>query len=218
MPSRTKADDIRIAAQRLFLRFGLRQTSMDAIAEEANVSKQTLYRYYHSKDQLFAEVLGSMTYDRLRAGLTELLPAGPLSRAQLEIALEAISYRIIDFLLAPTYVALLRVVIAEVRDFPELARIFRSSVAERGATALAGVLTSPDVQDVVAVDQLEPTLRLLAGPLLSYLLEALLADAPSAKRRARAEVPVLVKLFVRAISRDQAIDTASAAATDAVNQ
>jgi TetR/AcrR family transcriptional repressor of mexJK operon len=217
VPKRSKAEDIRIAAQRLFLRSGLRQTSMDAIAAEANVSKQTLYRYYQGKDQLFAEVLGSMTYDRLRAGITELMPAGPVSRAQLETTLEAISLQIIDFLLAPSYVALLRVVIAEVRDFPELARLFRSSVAERGAAALAGVLTSPDVQAVVAVEQLEPTLRLLAGPLLSYLLEALLGDAASAKKRARTEIPILVRLFVGAISTDQTTCVPSAPAADAVS-
>lgn len=214
MANRSKAEDIRVAAQRLFLRSGLRQTSMDAIAVEANVSKQTLYRYYHGKDQLFAEVLGGMTYDRLRAGVTELMPPGPLSRAQLETTLEGISLRIIDFLLAPSYVALLRVVIAEVRDFPELARLIRSSVVERGAAALAGVLTSPELSGVVAVEQLEPTLRLLAGPLLSYLLEALLGDAATAKKRAKAEVPVMVRLFVGAISTDRATAATSSQAAD----
>lgn len=203
MANRSKAEDIRIAAQRLFLRYGLRQTSMDAIAAEANVSKQTLYRNYHSKDQLFAEVLGSMTYDRLRADLIELLPTGPLSRSELETTLANISRRVVDFLLAPSYLALVRVVISEVRDFPELARLFRSSVMERGAGALAGVLTSPDVEAVVTVDEIGPTLRLLVGPLLSYVLEALLGDAAAVRKRAHEEIPSLVALFVGAISTER---------------
>lgn len=202
MPGRSKAEDIRIAAQKLFLRHGLQGTSMDAIAAEANVSKQTVYRYYSGKDQLFAEVLGAMTYERLRSDLTELQPSSPLSLAEVEEVLTTISHRIIDFLLAPNYVALLRVVIAEVRDFPELARIFRSSVVDRGASALASILRSPDVAPAVTVADLEPTLRLLAGPLLSYTLEALLGDAAGARRRAHAEIPGVVALFVRAIAAD----------------
>ncbi|MEU6716564.1 TetR/AcrR family transcriptional regulator [Nonomuraea sp. NPDC046802] len=32
----------------------------DAIAKQAGVSKQTLYVYYHSKEQLMVDVLGSL--------------------------------------------------------------------------------------------------------------------------------------------------------------
>ena len=58
-PERTQAkrQQIRAGAQRLFLKLGYERTSMDAIAAEARVSKQTLYRYYQTKDALFIDIL-----------------------------------------------------------------------------------------------------------------------------------------------------------------
>jgi len=45
------------AAEKLFLEKGYRASSMDNVAEEAGVTKQTVYRYYPSKEELFREVL-----------------------------------------------------------------------------------------------------------------------------------------------------------------
>lgn len=44
-------------AQRNFFQKGLRQVSMDEIAEEAGISKRTLYELYKSKEQLIADVI-----------------------------------------------------------------------------------------------------------------------------------------------------------------
>jgi AcrR family transcriptional regulator len=47
------------AADRLFYSQGIRAVGVDAIAEEAGVSKRTLYNYYPSKDDLVAAYLGA---------------------------------------------------------------------------------------------------------------------------------------------------------------
>jgi len=52
-----KQQQILESAAKLFLEKGYRSTSMDAIAEEADVTKQTVYRYFPSKAELFKEVL-----------------------------------------------------------------------------------------------------------------------------------------------------------------
>lgn len=196
----TKPDAIREAALRLFLRSGLRQTSMDAIAAEANVSKQTLYRYYGSKDQLFVEVLGGLTVERLEADVLELMPTGPLSRSQLEATLHALALRMLDFLLDPTYLGLLRAVIAESGDFPELAKLYRESVIPQGAAALERLLTSKQAAGVVKIREVEVALRLFVGPLLSYVLGGLLGDSEGTMKLARAELKPLVRLLVAALS------------------
>lgn len=49
--------DILKAAQKVFLRDGYMNSSMDLIAEEAQLSKGTLYLYYKTKDDLYASVL-----------------------------------------------------------------------------------------------------------------------------------------------------------------
>src|SRR5579872_904506 len=52
------------AAQKLFLQQGYLATSTDALMTEAGIaSKETLYRYYASKEELFTAVLGRLTVE-----------------------------------------------------------------------------------------------------------------------------------------------------------
>src|SRR5258708_20585341 len=44
------------AAQGLFLRYGVKRTSLDDVARDAGVAKGTLYLYFDSKDTLFAPI------------------------------------------------------------------------------------------------------------------------------------------------------------------
>lgn len=59
-----KRERIHRAAQTLFMRHGFEGTSMDAIAEEAQVSKPTLYRYYQKKETLFVTMLEQLALSR----------------------------------------------------------------------------------------------------------------------------------------------------------
>jgi TetR/AcrR family transcriptional repressor of mexJK operon len=51
------------AALELFLEQGYAATSMDAVASQAGVTKQTVYRYYPSKEDLFTAVLEKIRAD-----------------------------------------------------------------------------------------------------------------------------------------------------------
>jgi AcrR family transcriptional regulator len=60
------------AAERLFLSKGFYNTSVDEIAEECELSKGTLYLYFHNKDEIYFHVLISILEDycaTLRANL-----------------------------------------------------------------------------------------------------------------------------------------------------
>lgn len=51
-----KADKILNTTIRLFIRDGVRKITMDDIAENSNVSKVTIYKYFADKDSLYHEV------------------------------------------------------------------------------------------------------------------------------------------------------------------
>src|SRR6266511_2763357 len=157
MRASTKPDAIRSAALRLFLGSGLRRTSMDAIAAEANVTKQTIYRYYGSKERLFVEVLGGMAAGA-RTDVLEVTPSAPVTRDQLEKILLTTAQRILYRILDPKYLDLVRILIAEARDFPELARMFRAAAIEGVADALAELLQSEHTTAVVMVPDIQPAL------------------------------------------------------------
>lgn len=54
-----KQESIVLAAETLFLQQGYSVTSMDNIAQKAQVTKQTIYRYFSSKQTLFEAVIES---------------------------------------------------------------------------------------------------------------------------------------------------------------
>ena len=54
LPRAVREQQMLDAAVTVFAEKGFRETSMDAIAAAANISKPMLYLYYGSKDELFA--------------------------------------------------------------------------------------------------------------------------------------------------------------------
>jgi AcrR family transcriptional regulator len=48
-------------AQELFWKYGYTSVSVDQIAKEAGISKMTIYKHFHSKEDLFVEVLMNYT-------------------------------------------------------------------------------------------------------------------------------------------------------------
>ena len=52
-----KKEKIISAATRLFSRFGLEKTTMEDIAKAAKKGKSSLYYYFKSKEEVFAEVI-----------------------------------------------------------------------------------------------------------------------------------------------------------------
>jgi AcrR family transcriptional regulator len=65
-------DRIKTSALELFTSNGADQVSMDAIAAKANVSKVTIYKYFHSKEELYNEVINQYLEENLEA-IEELL-------------------------------------------------------------------------------------------------------------------------------------------------
>ncbi len=79
-----KREQIRDAARALFLRNGYAGTSMDAVTAAAGISKETLYRYYETKADLFADVLGQLIVRPATEGDSRARPPAPKSAAELK--------------------------------------------------------------------------------------------------------------------------------------
>ncbi|MBV2143906.1 TetR/AcrR family transcriptional regulator [Falsochrobactrum sp. TDYN1] len=79
----TKRDFILCAAARIFYRDGFQGASIDLIASEASVSRQTIYNHYRDKEILLAAVVDD-ALDRMTASLFEVLATFPQSGENLE--------------------------------------------------------------------------------------------------------------------------------------
>jgi AcrR family transcriptional regulator len=108
-------DHVLAVADALFVQNGYGGTSMATVALQAHVGKQTLYRRFPDKAALFREVVRRRIDD-----MFEAVPVPPSSAADPLIELKAIASAALDFVLAPDFARLYRIVIAEALIFPEL--------------------------------------------------------------------------------------------------
>ncbi|QPH53232.1 TetR/AcrR family transcriptional regulator [Pontivivens ytuae] len=137
------------AAERLFLRTGYSGTSMDEVAAEADVSKQTVYAHFGSKETLFVEMVEGMTGgagDALLARVEDPSPDRPIEEFLHDFAVEQL--RIV---MTPRLLQLRRLVIGEVERFPELGATLHRRGPARSITRLASAFRAYAAQGVIAV-------------------------------------------------------------------
>lgn len=113
--SARKRAAIQRAGTAVFLRHGYGSASMDAIAAEAGVSKQTVYNHFHSKESLFKAIV-----EKLSAGLATPLGVRDASTGRPEDLLRDFGRELLGLMLRPSSLALHRLIVAESARFPEL--------------------------------------------------------------------------------------------------
>jgi TetR/AcrR family transcriptional regulator, mexJK operon transcriptional repressor len=191
-----KREQIRAAAEQLFLDLGFGETSMDAITAAAGVSKQTLYRYYETKAALFADVLGQLIAEPGPVPRDASTGLHLRTRADLKNHLTNLSQDYLARILEPRQVALLRVVIAEGSRFPELTASFRSTLpAVGGAIFITALERAREAKLIANWFDVRTAARAFAGLLMMFILrDGLLAPEP--KPPSRQQVSEMVQLFV----------------------
>lgn len=108
------------AAEDVFLRQGFLGTNMDVVADKANVSKQTVYAHFKSKEALFIEVVEAMTggaAQEIGEDVEDILDDRPVQDYLVEVAIDQLTV-----VLTPRLMQLRRMVIGEVGRFPALGR------------------------------------------------------------------------------------------------
>lgn len=186
------------AARPLFLRRGFENTSTDALAQAAGVSKRTLYRCYPTKDELLTAVMREMTVDRLSSSSAALSLPPKASRTTLEAVLKRFARLAIARTMDPEYIDLLRLAVGESGRRPQLAVLLRQELA--GAKTLRGLLEDARRRKLVRADvSVEVAARMLAGALLtSVLSDGVFSRRP--KPPSPAAIDELVRLFLVAVA------------------
>jgi TetR/AcrR family transcriptional repressor of mexJK operon len=141
--SARKRAAIMAAATASFLRDGYRSTSMDQIAADAAVSKQTVYKHFEDKEQLFRQIVHGVTQnsEAIIAEFAAILGSSePTSTDELRALLTELARRYIDAVLQPHVLSLRRLVIAEADRFPDLARTYFEQAPSRGIDVIAEAL------------------------------------------------------------------------------
>jgi TetR/AcrR family transcriptional repressor of mexJK operon len=142
--ARSAAEDPRVTRSRAvilaaalehFVAHGYVGANVDLIAEEAGVSKRTVYNVVGGKQQLFRAVLGEAIdiAERFSRQMSDELAVG----VDLAADLRSIGVRLARAVLGGRIVALRRLLIAESRRFPEIAREYYERAPGLVMTTLA---------------------------------------------------------------------------------
>jgi AcrR family transcriptional regulator len=192
--SQRKVERIIEAAQRLFVTSGFGETTMEAIALEANVGKATVYAHFGSKIDLFAAMIRLESQENF-AALSSATP-GSVQDDLLHFGCVTL-----DLLLAPSSVAYLRSIASESRRWPELGQIFFETGPEHLMRHLADYLQSADVAGTLRIPDARLAscqfFGLLVGDLHLRSLVGLSIDLPEEPRDrvVRAAVEAFLKIY-----------------------
>lgn len=125
------------AAEKLFLDHGYTGTSMDAVAELAGITKQTVYSHFGDKESLFLEVVDRMTGGAGDSLAARMVPPATVSSA--EAYLVEFAEQQLEIVLTPRLMKLRRMVIGEHARFPALGQMLHRRGPGRSIARLAEV-------------------------------------------------------------------------------
>ncbi len=125
------------AALELFVERGFAATRMEEIATLAGVSKGTLYLYYASKEDLLKAVIGERLSSEIEIGAAAVAGHVGSCAELLRRLVEQWWLRVYDSPASGVF----KLIITEVRSFPDIAAFYRREVVEP-ATQLIGAVLS----------------------------------------------------------------------------
>jgi AcrR family transcriptional regulator len=192
------------AAERVFLRDGYLGANMDELAVMSQVSKQTVYKHFGSKEALFIELVSTMT--TLAGNEVHDEVPDPAGADELPTFLEKYAERQLNAVLTPRILQLRRLVIGEVARFPELGQVLWDRGPRRAMISMAARFSRFAAYGWLRVD--EPATAasffnwmVMSGPLNQAMLLGDQATPDQASLRQHcAEV---ARLFLAAYGRNQ---------------
>ncbi len=120
----------------VFAEKGFAAARMDDIAARAGVTKGTIYLYFNGKESVFKTLVRESIGTTLTSIVDSAARFEGSSADLLRFALTAIG----QFMRTSDRVVLPKIVIAELGNFPELARFYRTEVVDKGLALLTSTI------------------------------------------------------------------------------
>lgn len=193
--ARAKRRQITDAGRALFLSQGFARTSMDAVTAEAGVSKQTVYAYFASKDELLIAIVG----EALQAlGSQQGIPPAR-TRGELRTTLVGFGERLLDTMLREESIAILRLLLGEAVHVPELRSTFLEALPYQLLGRVTAILAGAAANGVIVLDHPEISVRMLLGPLMSYVVFGGLMSNDAPQHPGAETIEWLVDTYLRTL-------------------
>ncbi|HEY9219620.1 MAG TPA: helix-turn-helix domain-containing protein [Phenylobacterium sp.] len=180
------------AAMDVFAEKGFAGARLDEIAARAGVSKGALYLYFETKEDIFRAVVAQAVAPNLDPVLAMLAShPGPIAPL-----IEALPERIAGIAESARIGGVVKMVIGEARNFPELARVWHDQLVSKALAALSTAIAAAQVRGELRAG--DP--RVLAVSLISPVLLGVLWRETFEPIGAEAfDIPALARQHARTV-------------------
>ena len=161
-----RPDEVLDAALALFIENGFAATRVEDIATRAGLSKGAVYLYFPSKESILEGLVRRAISPIADNALGMLRNYAGDPRLVISTALKMIAGRLKD----PELVAIPRLLIREIVNFPEFAEMYRREVLDRVIPALIGLIENGIREGYFRKVDAELTLRSVIGPVIAHML------------------------------------------------
>jgi AcrR family transcriptional regulator len=202
------------AALEVFGECGLANARLQDIAERAGVSKGTIYLYFPNKEELFREMIRQTCVAAIERAEQANVPGTP--RDQLVSFMRGYW----AFVRSPVFMTIYRLVLAELRQFPDLAKFYAHEVVARGQKLIAGIIArGTEAGEFREIDPMVAARMLVALTVMNGIWRDELTGLPLLAHKSDEEVfRELAQFYLQAVApSDGAFAQADGAPADAVS-
>lgn len=164
-PKADKANAILSGAFEIFTTQGYAAASMTRIAKAAGVSKPTLYSYFEDKEGLFIALVQQLLHKSHQTAMN--LPNDTAAAIPPDMVLRKIATSFLSQADNPPFLTLMRLIIGESGQFPELSQTFVRELSKPMLDQLSVFLANhPQLE----FSDPEVAARMFAGAMVHYLI------------------------------------------------
>lgn len=189
------------AALQLFVEKGFTSTKLDEVAQQAGVTKGTLYLYFPSKEELFKAVVRE-------AMLPNLIEAESITASFTGSMRELLTFLIKGWWQRMTdagTTGVLKLVIAEAGNFPELAQFYHQEVVSRARKLFSDILSKGMAQgEFRAIDMTYATRAVMAPVILAAIWRHSLAAFEAEPFHFKSYIDQHIDIFLNGIVTKEA--------------
>ena len=161
--------EIAQAAEQVFLQHGFAETTMQSVAWAAECSKETLYRHFGSKEELFIEVVNNRNNH-----VRQALDASLESDGRLPDVLRSVGIALLEIMCSPTVAALARMIVNETHRHPALGEAFYAMAPGRTLQKLTAYLTEARTRGTFTGDDPARAAEIFTGSIVGKFIPVML--------------------------------------------
>jgi AcrR family transcriptional regulator len=161
-----RPDEVLDAALDLFIENGFAATRVEDIAARAGLSKGAVYLYFPSKEAVLEGIVRRAIIPIATSALSFVAGYVGDPRVPITLAMKTLAVRLSD----PKVMAIPKLMMREMINFPEFAAMYRREVLDHVIPALIGLIRNGIAEGHLRPVDPEMTVRSIVGPILMHVL------------------------------------------------